>query len=116
MDKSLIPKGDYCYTSLEFDNKSNKIKVQGICPYWRNRKDVDNKEVHSQNYGYCLFLGKGDLEINSEDKLKLVHPVTHPDYNKEMTADEIGIGFSVLWDMVKMCSENIHDSYVTYEN
>lgn len=106
MNTDVIPSGDYCYGSLE-PTENGRLKVNGICPYWRNRAEIDDKEVHSQNYGYCLFLGKGDIEINSTDKLTLVSPETHPDYNKEMTADEIGMCFSLLWDMVKMCCENM---------
>jgi N-glycosidase YbiA len=44
-DKSLIPKGIYCYDNL------------GLCPYW----DKSDEHPHQEN-GYCAFLGRGDWE------------------------------------------------------
>ncbi len=44
-DKSLIPKGVYCY-----DEK-------GTCPYWDLREDKPD-----QDNGYCNFLKCGDWE------------------------------------------------------
>lgn len=114
MDTSVIPNGYYCYKFLE-PTENGLFKIHGLCPYWKDRKDIDNKKVHDQNYGYCLFLGKGDLEMNHEDTYILKHPENHPDFNKEMTADEIGICLSTLWDMTKMCSENMDDPDAVYE-
>jgi len=105
MDKSLIPKGMYCYESLKMKD-NGRLEVIGKCPYWKNRKEIDDKEVNDQNYGYCLYLGKGDIEINHEDTYILTHPKDHPDYDVPMTADEIGFEMSLLWDMCKMCNEN----------
>ena len=102
LDISIIPKGDYCYTLVSVNKGRMKTKR---CPYWRHRKDVDNKEVNSQNYGYCMYLGKGDLEFNEEETYTITYPIDHPDYNKKQTANEIGISLSLLWDQVKMCGE-----------
>lgn len=44
-DKSLIPKGIYCYDNL------------GFCPYW----DKSDEHPHQEN-GYCAFLERGDWE------------------------------------------------------
>ncbi|NHJ33124.1 MAG: hypothetical protein FK732_09685 [Asgard group archaeon] len=47
-DKSLIPKGCYCYT----DHRG-----KGRCPYW----DFD-KTKPEQECGYCHYLEVGDWE------------------------------------------------------
>lgn len=101
MDKTLIPKGEYCYERLE-ENKG-KFKVIGGCPYWRHRSEIDDKKTDEYDYGYCLYLGKGDIELNDECEYVLDHPKDHPDYGKPMTANEIGLSLSLLWDQVKMC-------------
>lgn len=107
MDKKDIPKGDYCYTITSIDT-SGHMKVK-YCPYWKNRLEIDDKIVNSQNYGYCLFLNKGDLELNKELKytpmLKLDNFTINTD--EQQTADEIGLPLSLLWDGVKMCCENM---------
>lgn len=90
-----IPKGFYCY---DYDTDGHMV----MCPYWRNRKDVDDKEVNTQNYGYCLYLGKGDLEMNAEDKWI-------NDNGEVFTADKVDLPLSLLWDMCKMCDINIDD-------
>ena len=94
LDTSVIPKGDYCYSG------------KYCCPYWKYRHEIDNVEVHNQNDGYCLFLGMGDVEMNGERTYTLSNPKDHPDYGIPMTADEIGLPLSLLWDQVKMCGEN----------
>lgn len=96
MDKNCIPKGDYCYTIISINEKGH-MKVK-YCPYWKTRRKVDNKPVNSQNYGYCLFLNKGDLELN--DEVLYVTPT-----GEKQTANEIGLPLSLLWDGVKMCCE-----------
>ncbi len=76
MDTSVIPKGMYCYTPLSvMNNGVMKIKT---CPYWRHRIEVDCKETDEQSYGYCLYIGKGDLELEG----------------------------GLLWDMCKECGVN----------
>lgn len=90
-----IPKGFYCY---DYDTDGHMV----MCPYWRHRKDVDGAEAHSQNDGYCLYLGKGDLEMNAEDKWI-------NDNGEVFTADKVDLPLSLLWDMCKMCDINIDD-------
>jgi hypothetical protein len=107
MNKSLIPNGDYCYRILSVDNRG-RMKTH-LCPYWKHRKEIDNMETGEHDYGYCLFLGKGDLELNDDVKYILSSPKNHPNCGKKMTANEIGISLSLLWDGVKMCNENMDD-------
>ena len=94
-DKKKIPNGFYCYT---YNEQEHFI----LCPYWRHRRDIDDKEVHSQNCGYCKYLGKGDLEMNAEDEYI-------NDDGEIFTADKIGLPLSLLWDMCKMCNVNIDE-------
>jgi hypothetical protein len=51
---------------------------RGICPYWSS-----DPSKGAQNYGYCSYLEKGDWE------------------------DEEDGGWSLLWDQVKECFENM---------
>ena len=91
LDESIIPKGVYCEK----------------CPYWKCRKEIDDKEVHSQNYGYCLYLGKGDLEINAEAHWRRVYTKEGGEEKGELqSADEIGLCMSLLWDGCKECGIN----------
>lgn len=105
MDKTLIPKGSYCYENLEYNGKGG-FKIIGRCPYWKCRKDIDNAEVNENNYGYCLYLGKGDVELNKEVEYEISFG---KDKGKMKSADEIGLPLSLLWDMCKMCNENIEE-------
>lgn len=95
LDESVIPKGTYC----------------DGCPYWRHRSEIDNKEVNEYNFGYCLYLGKGDLEINSEKHWRRVY--TKEDGTEAegelRSADDEGMFFSLLWDGCKECQ--INDDY-----
>lgn len=53
-DKSLIPKGDYCYDI----NASPDSSISSVaCPYW-----FQVKEAIHQNNGYCAVLGEGDWQ------------------------------------------------------
>lgn len=92
MDDKMIPIGPYCYSIM------NNKRVP--CIYWRHRSQVDKKECGSQDYGYCLFLEKGDIEFNQEPMYK--------EEGKEniLSADEIGLPLSLLWDRCKMCGVN----------
>lgn len=101
-DTSIIPDGMYCYT-----RKNGK---RYICPYWSSIP-----ERQYQENGYCSYLEKGDYELNREDKYKLIYPENHPDKGREMTAEEIGMPFSILWYMCKMCGINDDDSVTSTE-
>jgi len=73
-----IPEGLYCYTY------TGQIGVFGpeteACPYWGRVKSRDSKQD-----GWCIYMGKGDLEI-----------------------EEAGFT-SLLWDRCKECGVNMDD-------
>lgn len=79
-DKSLIPKGLYCYDE------------NGVCPYWSCDKDRPEQEN-----GHCSFLEKGDWDINDGAEA----------YDST-TGESVPIPFPVglLWDRVKECDLN----------
>lgn len=91
MDKSVIPKGVYCY-----DDK-------GICPYWSIAEDAEEQEN-----GYCKFLGKGDREFNQENEDDEIL-VSRNGVHKTMKMKDLAIGFSLLWDQCKECEINMED-------
>ena len=101
-DTKLIPKGLYCYTSLKVNKEGNKFEIVGICPYY---KKVKNK--HTQENGYCSFLGKGDWDLNKEQKWERIKIVDgKEEVIEEKSANEIGLPMSLLWDMCKECGIN----------
>jgi len=57
MDISVIPKGMYCYSPLNYKNGKYYIK---ICPYWSL-----NENKPKQVNGYCSYLGYGDWEVDN---------------------------------------------------
>jgi hypothetical protein len=89
LKQSVIPAGPYCYTYID--------SYRYVCPYYSIRKGY-----HSQEDGYCAYLGKGDYEINRE-----AYWTSGDDPGGEpQTAVEIGIPMSLLWDMCKECGIN----------
>jgi len=82
-DRSKIPYGSYCYDK------------NGICPYWSI-----NSDFPEQYNGYCAFLEKGDWDLNREREWIDVKTKI------KLTADEIGLPMSLLWDQVKECGVN----------
>jgi len=95
--ESVIPeKTCYCYESLK-QRKDNpmRLEVIGQCPYL----DYDDEKPEQYN-GYCWFLKKGDWEMNGETEL------TDMKTGKAMSGDDIGLPFSLLWDMCKECGIN----------
>lgn len=84
-----IPYGIYCYDK------------NGICPHWSS---LDN--FPSQENGYCSFLRKSDWDLNEEEG-KIEWTNSHGMITKITQPHEIGI--SLLWDQVKMCSENLEE-------
>lgn len=86
-DRNLIPVGPYCYDKY------------GRCPYWRHRSTVDKVEVGDQDYGYCLFLELGDVEINKQERRS-------DQTGNISSADELGLPLSLLWDQCKECGIN----------
>lgn len=60
-DKSVIPRGDYCYSITEEPSESNNWKLKTkTCPYWSLREGEEEG-----NNGYCSFLESGDWEAPS---------------------------------------------------
>lgn len=96
-DKSLIPKGYYCYGGYGKNEKGNTV-IKDVCPYHSYRDDKPEQEN-----GYCSYLEKGDWELN--DEVELVE-VKGPNKGKTATAREFGLNASLLWDMCKMCNIN----------
>jgi len=97
---SIIPKGDYCYTSMgiiknEDGRPYRKIKP---CPFWDK-----NEEKHYQECGYCHLLGIGDWENND------VKEYVNDETGEKKTANEIGLPMSLLWDKCKECGLNYDD-------
>ena len=65
MDKSLIPKGDYCYTWIEVPSVKNGFRGKvKCCPYWESRDDKPE-----QSNGYCKYLKLGDWMENGTSLL-----------------------------------------------
>jgi len=96
----IIPKGDYCYTSLEVKIRDDGLPVRKVktCPFWDK-----NDEKHYQEAGYCHLLGRGDWEMN--DVKEYVNDKT----GEKQTANEIGLPLSLLWDQCKECGLNYDD-------
>ena len=86
-DESLIPKGQYCYTY-----EDGKFKP---CPYWDTVDDAP-----SQYNGYCHFLEKGDLEIETE--MVFIDEKT----GEKSMGNELPFPCSLLWDQCKECGIN----------
>ena len=87
-DMEKIPEGLYCYDK------------NGRCPFWRT---IEGRE--EQENGWCDFLGKGDYEINREEK---EYEVTQyidgePHTYIEKCGPENPSYFSLLWDECKEC-------------
>jgi len=92
-DKSVIPKGDYCYGN------------NGICPYWST-----NPDQHEMENGYCSYIEKGDWELNDEKKWKTAYRDGRTVADSECkSAHELGMFMSLLWDQCKECGVNIGD-------
>lgn len=87
--ESLIPKGMYCYTTLEIVNDAQygwRMKID-CCPFWEHY----NKKIHGElpdeykpyeksfQGAYCTYLRTGDWLPNGTD---------------------------LLWDQVKCCGVN----------
>ena len=88
-DKTLIPKGYYCYS---LTSKSYKR-----CPYWSI-----NKNYPKQFNGYCSYIEKGDWELSIQ-------------YNKtakwrntkgQFCESDKFLPLSLLWDQCKECGVN----------
>ena len=83
--ESAIPKGCYCYSSIN-------------CPYWDKFTDF----LPEQYSGFCWFLMKGDWQIETEMTL------TSQD-GKECKGNELPFPVSLLWDQCKKCDINDDD-------
>lgn len=52
---ALIPRGNYCYTTLGIDD-TGKTSIR-LCPFWDKIKSFP-----SQSNGYCHFMKRGDFQ------------------------------------------------------
>lgn len=89
-----IPDGVYCYTYID--------EYRYVCPYHKFIPDLPYQEN-----GYCEFLGKGDKEFNAEIEYECEWSKNDKEIGKKETANELGLPLSLLWDMCKMCDENL---------
>lgn len=94
MDITKIPKGRYCHVSSDLNK---------VCPYWT----YDTKHTEEHENGFCLYLNKGDWDLNEENGM-----ITLDTYNKEgilLRRNKVNahdFQFSLLWDQVKACNAN----------
>lgn len=95
-DTSVIPRGDYCYTPIGHNGVKMQVKY---CPYWSLSKGHEK-----QNNGYCSYLEKGDWDLNKEKSWE-----SASDVGNFLSASEIGLPMSLLWDAVKECGINHYD-------
>lgn len=94
-DKSLIPKGDYCYTWIETPSVENKFrgKVKN-CPYFKY------KEMNGVKVPWCDYLECGGLPNNGGEINKI-----RKYYGSEEKMDK-ELPLFLLFDGVKECGEN----------
>ena len=97
MDKSIIPKGDYCYTIDYVDMKEGKIHTKN-CPYY------DYTEINGIPVPTCKYLGKmGVPDCCDEDFQELIN------FYGSSEAVHDAMPLSLLWDSCKSCGENIYE-------
>lgn len=108
-DKSLIPKGGYCYTFDELQSEENnwrrKIK---LCPYY------EVKKVNGVEFPWCNYLnlggtpgdGKWDGWEEGKDPIGILE--NHFGGKKEM---EEKLPLFLLFDQCKECGENDEEDY-----
>jgi len=84
----FIPKGFYCYEWKDGERK--------WCPFLEHRKDKPEQEC-----GYCHYLGKGDWDINTSDRV-FVNCKT----GEKILAKDMPIPVGLLWDCCKECGVN----------
>jgi len=89
-DKSVIPKGMYCYTVFD----TGDVRV---CPYWKT-----DKRHHKHENGYCAYLEKGDWDLNKEPSIPwIVYDGKRENFNPPKSSAELGLMSSLLWDQCK---------------
>ena len=87
MDKSLIPKGIYCYDE------------NGICPYW---KYLGLNESYLNNGEKCEFRDACEEECGTNDNNSCVSRIVRCEYLDYTDETEN----SLLWDQCKECGIN----------
>jgi len=93
-DKSIIPKGCYCYSPAEGRNKYGIPNIKN-CPYMSGR-EYNGVMIH-----YCEYLELGDYgSISDEEYKKLLEHFGSEEKLKEV------LPLFLLWDSVKECGEN----------
>lgn len=99
-DKSLIPKGQYCYTWLEFPSKENGFKGKTKpCPFY------GNKDINGVKVPWCSYLEEGGTDNGWEDE---EWQKVKARYKTEEDMDN-ALPLSLLWDACKECGENFED-------
>lgn len=91
-----IPKGLYCHGDFVVNKKNPSVySTPYMCPFWFS---VEGKG--KQENGYCVLLGKGDWDLNSEVQWV---PLKGGKEGKFQSAKEIRLPMSLLWDQCKEC-------------
>lgn len=93
-DTSVIPRGLYCYKTI--DGK------QINCPYWSRL----TQDSWYQEDGYCAFLEQSDWDINEEIGM-LEGNQRSGKAVISISAHEIKM--SLLWDQCKMCDIKVEE-------
>lgn len=94
-DKKLIPKNTYyCYSAILGKNEE-------LCPYWSKIGNIAEQES-----GYCSYLGKGDYELNREERfLEVLFKKKGKWATKKVKVDKDHPTFmSLIWDQIKECN------------
>jgi hypothetical protein len=80
-DKTLIPKGDYCYDG------------DYMCPYREMNWDLAEEVGTEQGCGYCHYLERGDWDVGVPDEAPDGFPQS---------------AISLIWDACKECGVNMY--------
>ena len=109
---AVIPEGMYCHgkhVPCEDFATTGRMKTVGDCPFWFRIKKYYTKGMPRHD-GYCVLLGKGDVEINKEAENRKCVVTTckggKVDHKETRTYKEWGFpinSVSLLWDRCKEC-------------
>lgn len=96
MDKTVIPKGHYCYSGGEWTPELGIYRVKP-CPYW---KRTDHGTVK------CEYLGIESLTPEAGEHDDTARQLAYDHFGGEDAAWEAVDAISLIWDQVKDCGEN----------
>lgn len=103
LDKSKIPKGDYCYTWVEEPSEKNRFRGKvNLCPYWKAR------EINGVEVPWCDYLNLGGIPAcgdwkgwkSDDTEKKLI------DFFGSEEKMEKELPLSLLFEQCKECGEN----------